>query len=150
MKCPYCNKTESKVIDKRDTPSFDSTRRRRECHNCGKRYTTYERVENIDLSIIKKDGKREQYDREKVRKGLLRACEKRPITLDQVDEVLDKIEAKIKNLKDTEVPSRIIGEEVMNELMQLDKVAYIRFASVYREFTDVNTFIDEINKLLKK
>jgi transcriptional repressor NrdR len=150
MKCPYCTKTESKVIDKRETPSIESTRRRRECHSCGKRYTTYERVENIDLSIVKKGGKTEQYDREKVRKGLLRACEKRPITLDKIDEVLDKIEAKIKNMKDTEIPSKIIGEEVMRELMQLDKVAYIRFASVYREFTDVNTFVEEVNRLLKK
>ncbi|MBW3013354.1 transcriptional regulator NrdR [Candidatus Woesearchaeota archaeon] len=150
MKCPYCNTTESKVIDKRATPNFDSTRRRRECLSCSKRYTTYERVENIDLTIIKKDGKREQYDRDKVRKGLLKACEKRPVTLDQIDEMIDKIETKIKNMKDTEVPSKVIGEEAMKALMQLDKVAYIRFASVYREFTDVNTFVEEINRLLKK
>ncbi|MBD3259285.1 transcriptional repressor NrdR [Candidatus Woesearchaeota archaeon] len=150
MKCPYCNNTESKVIDKRSTSGFDSTRRRRECLSCSKRYTTYERVENIDLSVIKKDGKREQYDRDKVRKGLLRACEKRPVTHDQIDEVIDKIETIIKNLKDTEVPSKVIGEEVMKALTKLDKVAYIRFASVYREFTDVNTFVEEINRLLKK
>jgi transcriptional repressor NrdR len=149
MKCPYCSSEESKVVDKRETTK-DDTRRRRECLKCGKRYTTYERIENFNVTIIKKDGKREAFDREKLLKGILRACEKRPVPREGIEKGIDMIEAKIKNYDTPEVPSKMIGEEVMNFLAELDKVAYIRFASVYREFADVNTFIDEINKVLKK
>lgn len=149
MRCPYCSSEESKVVDKRETTN-DDTRRRRECLKCGKRYTTYERIENFNVTIIKKDGKREAFDREKVLKGILRACEKRPVPREAIEKGIDAIEAKIRNYDQPEVPSRVIGEEVIGLLAKTDKVAYIRFASVYREFADVNTFIDEINKVLKK
>ncbi|MCK4669774.1 MAG: transcriptional repressor NrdR [Nanoarchaeota archaeon] len=150
MRCPYCSATESKVVDKRETTNNDSTRRRRECLKCSKRYTTYERTENFNVTIIKKDGRREAFDREKVLKGILRACEKRPVPRETIENGIDMIETKIKNHDNSEVPSKIIGEEIMTFLAELDKIAYIRFASVYREFTDVNTFIEEINKILKK
>ncbi|MBW3010851.1 transcriptional regulator NrdR [Candidatus Woesearchaeota archaeon] len=149
MKCPYCSSEESKVVDKRETTN-DDTRRRRECLKCGKRYTTYERIENFNVTIIKKDGKREVFDREKLLKGILKACEKRPVSREEIQKGIDTIETKIKNYDEPEVPSKVIGEEVIKLLAELDKVAYIRFASVYREFADVNTFIDEINKVLKK
>jgi transcriptional repressor NrdR len=126
------------------------TRRRRECLKCEKRFTTYERVEMIDLMIIKKDGKREPYSRDKVKSGLLKACEKRPVSQEKIEQVVDKIEAEIRNQETTEVPSTFIGELVMKKLKTLDKVAYIRFASVYKAFADIDDFKEELNKVLKK
>lgn len=147
MKCPYCGSTEIKVADKRD--SGDGViRRRRECLKCRKRFTTYERIETIDLLVIKKDGKREQFDREKLKRGLLRACEKRPIQYEKIEKILDWIESKLRLKKKTEVESREIGELVMRKLEKLDKVAYIRFASVYKDFTDLETFHKELKTLL--
>ena len=149
MHCPYCQHGDSKVIDKRETPDNDSTRRRRECLECAKRFTTYERIENVDLVVIKKNGSRENFDREKLIRSFLKACEKRPISRDTIEQEVDKIESKIRNLEQTEVPSKLIGEEVMKSLKRMDKVAYIRFASVYRDFTDLSDFEDELQKLLR-
>ncbi len=148
MKCPYCNSQEMKVIDKRN--SEDQIRRRRECIKCAKRFTTYEKVENALFMITKKDGKREAFDREKVKKGILRACEKRPVPNEKIEHLLDALENFLRDKKSTEVPSKIIGTFVMRKLKTLDKVAYIRFASVYRDFTDVEEFHNELKKLLKK
>ncbi len=147
MKCIFCNE-ETKVVDSRE--SEDITRRRRECLDCEKRFTTYERPEGIQLYIIKKDSTREQFDREKLKKGLLKACEKRAIPIEKIDNIVNKIEAKLRTLDDNEVQSRFLGEEVAKHLKQLDKVAYIRFASVYREFEDVEDFEKEIQILSKK
>lgn len=150
MKCPYCNALDSKVLDKRETGEEETTRRRRECLNCEKRFTTYERVEFVDLAIVKKDDRREQYDRNKLKAGIMRACEKRPVSTDIVEKIVDEIESKIRLKDTTEVSSDIIGELVMAYLKKTDKVAYIRFASVYRDFTDVEAFQKEVSKLLKK
>jgi transcriptional repressor NrdR len=149
MKCPYCLNVKSKVVDKRDISELDTIRRRRECLGCGKRYTSYERIEISGLTVIKKDGKREAFSREKVLAGLLRACEKRPITRDMVERTVNEIEADLRNYEDKEVPSTEIGELVMGKLKDLDKVAYIRFASVYREFTDLKSFEKELRDLRK-
>ncbi|MBI4020618.1 MAG: transcriptional repressor NrdR [Candidatus Aenigmarchaeota archaeon] len=149
MKCPFCGSLESKVLDKRESPDEKATRRRRECLSCKKRFTTYERVEAADLVVIKKDGKREMFDRSKIRTGVLKACEKRPVTLDQIEQVVDLIENDIRKLGSSEVKSTMIGNLVMRRLKRLDKVAYIRFASVYREFADVRSFQKELKKLLK-
>ena len=149
MKCPYCEATDTKVVDKRATPDEVSIRRRRECLKCEKRFTTYERIENIDLTIVKKDGKKEPYNREKVLKGLLKATEKRGVSIEKLNDAVDKIEAKLRNLDNTEIPSKVVGEEVMRALKKMDKVAYIRFASVYRDFHDVTEFQEEVSKLLK-
>ena len=149
MRCPYCLNSETKVTDKRATEDVAVTRRRRECLKCGKRFTTYERVEMVDLEVIKKDGKREQFSRDKLKAGVLRACEKRPISKEEIDLVIDKIEAELRKKDTTEVPSTEIGELVMKRLKSLDKVAYIRFASVYREFDDVDSFKKEIQSLNK-
>lgn len=148
MKCPYCSFEEDKVIDSRPTDEGATIRRRRECLNCHKRYTTYEKVESLPIMVVKKDGSRQPYDREKVRKGILRACEKRTISIDQIENVLDTIEAHISNSLEREVTSAMIGELVMDKLRELDEVAYVRFASVYRQFKDINTFMNELNKLL--
>lgn len=148
MKCPYCSFQEDKVIDSRPTDEGATIRRRRECLNCHKRYTTYEKVESLPIMVVKKDGSRQPYDREKVRKGILRACEKRSISIDQIENVLDAIEAQISNSLEREVTSSMIGEMVMDKLRELDEVAYVRFASVYRQFKDINTFMNELNKLL--
>lgn len=148
MKCPYCSFEEDKVIDSRPTDEGATIRRRRECLNCHKRYTTYEKVESLPIMVIKKDGSRQPYEREKVRKGILRACEKRNISMDQIESVLDTIEAQISNSLEREVTSAFIGELVMDKLRELDEVAYVRFASVYRQFKDLNTFMNELNKLL--
>ncbi len=150
MKCPYCGSLDSKVIDKRETDNNESTRRRRECLNCQKRFTTYERLENISLVIIKKDGTREQFDREKVMKGLLRACEKRPVTRDQLNKIVNEVETELKNSELTEIPSKKIGELLVKKLKRLDKVAYIRFASVYKDFKDIEDFENELNRLTRK
>ncbi|MBU0535736.1 MAG: transcriptional regulator NrdR, partial [Nanoarchaeota archaeon] len=146
--CPYCS-GESRVIDKRES-SPGIIRRRRECQKCSKRFTTYEKVEVLDLSVIKKDGTREAFDKEKLEKGIKRACEKRPITQETIDKTLSEIEAELLNRKAKEVNSKEIGELLMKKLKKLDKVAYIRFASVYREFQDIDSFEEELDKLKKK
>ena len=149
MKCPYCAHEENQVLDSRDSDDLASVRRRRECLKCSKRFTTYERVEMIDLFVIKKDGRREQFDRNKLLTGIKRACEKRPISMDTIEETGDEIEQNLRKRKTTEMPSKIIGEIVTRRLKALDKVAYIRFASVYRAFDDVESFEKEVKNLLK-
>ncbi len=148
MQCPYCSHEETKVVDKRETDNLEVTRRRRECLKCEKRFTTYERVE-IDLRVIKKDGRREAFDREKVKNGMLRACEKRPVTKEQIEMAIDKIESALRGRSSDEVKSSIIGELVSRELKRLDKVAYIRFASVYKDFEDIESFATEVKKLIQ-
>ena len=149
MKCPYCGYEESKVIDSRPTDEGERIRRRRECLKCGKRFTTYEVIENVPLIVVKKDRSREAFDRGKLMRGLLRACEKRPVTLEQVERMVDEIESQLQNSLEREVTSTKIGEYAMEKLKTVDEVAYVRFASVYRQFRDINTFMDELNKLLK-
>lgn len=149
MKCPYCSNPDTRVIDSRPAEDGNSIRRRRSCDACGKRFTTYEKVETIPLIIIKKDNNREQYNRRKIENGILRACYKRPVSAEEIQNTIDAVETKIFSLEDKEIPSSVIGELVMDELKNLDEVAYVRFASVYREFKDVNTFMDELKKILK-
>lgn len=149
MKCPYCSHPDTRVIDSRPAEDGNSIRRRRSCDVCGKRFTTYEKVETIPLTIIKKDNTREQYERRKIENGVLRACYKRPVATSDIQKTIDRIETKIFSLEEKEVPSNVVGEIVMEELKGLDEVAYVRFASVYREFKDVNTFMDELKKILK-
>ena len=149
MRCPYCSSAESRVIDKRES-SPGITRRRRECPKCRKRFTTYEKVEILELSIVKKDGTREPFDREKLRKGIEKACEKRPISKDKIDKLIGEMEAELLNRKSKEVTSRELGELLAGKLKKLDKVAYIRFASVYREFEDLTSFEEELDKLRKR
>ena len=146
MKCPYCTNSETKVIDKRDTET-GAIKRRRECLKCEKRFTTFEKVEDITLIIIKKDGKREQFDKQKLERGLIKACEKRPVPYDKIRDVVEKIEAELRKKKNVEIPSTVIGNAVMRRLKSLDKVAYIRFASVYREFEDIDSFEKELHNL---
>ena len=146
MKCPYCSYEESKVIDSRPTDEGERIRRRRECLKCGKRFTTYEVIENVPLIVVKKDRSREAFDRGKLLRGLLRACEKRPVTLEHM---VDEIESQLQNSLEREVASTKIGEYAMEKLKAVDEVAYVRFASVYRQFRDINTFMDELNKLLR-
>lgn len=148
MKCPFCGYEESKVIDSRPTDEGQRIRRRRECLKCGKRFTTYEIIESLPIIVIKKDKSREAFDRDKLMTGLLRACEKRPISIDTLDTLIDKIETTLQNSLDREVSSEKIGELVMEKLKKIDEVAYVRFASVYRQFKDINTFMKELNKLL--
>ena len=148
MKCPYCNAVE--VIDSRPADDNSSIRRRRQCESCGKRFTTYEKLETMPLMVIKKDNSRESYDRSKLEAGIIHSCHKRPISIQQIKGMIDEIENEIFNKEEKEVPSFVIGELVMKKLQDLDEVAYVRFASVYREFKDVNTFMEEIGKLLKK
>lgn len=150
MKCPYCHNEETKVTDKRDSEDSNATRRRRECLKCEKRFTTYEKIETSNILVIKKDGAKQQYSREKLRKGFKRACEKRPVTDDKIESEIDAIEMQLINNENSEVTSREIGELAMKSLKKLDKVAFIRFASVYREFADVEDFEDELKKLLKR
>ncbi|MCQ2523463.1 MAG: transcriptional regulator NrdR [Lachnospiraceae bacterium] len=150
MKCPFCSHQDTRVIDSRPAEDNNSIRRRRVCDECGKRFTTYEKVETIPLIIIKKDKNRETYDRAKIEAGVLRACHKRPIAADQITKLVDEVETEIFNLEDKEIESGVIGELVMNKLKSIDDVAYIRFASVYREFKDVNTFMDELKSVLNK
>lgn len=149
MKCPFCNQENTRVIDSRPADDNSSIRRRRLCDECGKRFTTYEKVETIPLIVIKKDNNRETYDRSKIEAGVLRACHKRPIPLKQINELIDSVEQEIFNREERELPSKVIGELIMNKLKDLDSVAYVRFASVYREFKDVNTFMDELKKILE-
>ena len=150
MKCPYCSNTDTRVIDSRPAEDGSSIRRRRCCDECGKRFTTYEKVETIPLIVIKKDSNREQYDRTKIEGGVLRACYKRPVSAADIQKTMEKIETAIFNLEEKEIPTSVIGEIVMEQLKDLDEVAYVRFASVYREFKDVNTFMSEIKKILEK
>ena len=149
MKCPFCNQDNTRVVDSR--PADDNTviRRRRMCDACGKRFTTYEKVETIPLIVIKKDQNREQFDRSKIEAGVLRACHKRPVSAEQIHRLVDDVETEVFNLEEREIPSSVIGEIVMDKLKDLEAVAYVRFASVYREFKDVNTFMDELKKILK-
>ena len=148
MKCPYCNQLDTRVIDSRPAEDGNSIRRRRSCDSCGKRFTTYEKVETIPLIIIKKDNTREQYNRRKIENGIIRACYKRPVPADEIERMADRIETKVFSLEEKEIPSSVVGELVMDGLKDLDEVAYVRFASVYREFKDVNTFMDELKKML--
>ena len=149
MRCPFCNQDNSKVVDSRPVEDTNSIRRRRMCESCGKRFTTYEKVETIPLSVIKKDQTREQYDRAKIQDGILRACYKRPIPIEKIEMTMDSIEGDIFDSADREIASTRIGEIVMQHLKDLDAVAYVRFASVYREFKDVSTFMDELKKFME-
>lgn len=150
MKCPFCGYEESKVIDSRPTDEGQRIRRRRECLQCNKRFTTYEIIESLPIIVIKKDKSRETFNRDKLMTGLLRACEKRPVSFDTLDNMIDEIEIIIQNSLDREVSSERIGELVMEKLKKIDEVAYVRFASVYRQFKDINTFMNELNKLLRE
>ena len=150
MKCPFCGYEESKVIDSRPTDENEKIRRRRECISCANRFTTYEIIESVPIMIIKKDKSREVFDRNKLFNGLLRACEKRPVPLEKIDSAVNEIEATLQNSLDREVTSVHIGELAMDKLKDLDEVAYVRFASVYRQFKDINTFMDELAKLLSE
>ncbi len=150
MKCPFCGYEESKVIDSRPTDEGQRIRRRRECLQCTKRFTTYEIIESLPIIVIKKDKSRETFNRDKLLNGLLRACEKRPVSIDVLDNLIDEIEITIQNSLDREVSSEVIGTLVMEKLKDIDEVAYVRFASVYRQFKDINTFMTELNKLLSK
>ena len=150
MKCPYCNEADTKVIDSRPAEDNSSIRRRRQCERCGKRFTTYEKLETMPLMVIKKDNSREAYDRSKIEAGIIQSCHKRPVSTQQINSVIDEIENRFFNMEEKEVPTSVIGELVMDKLKELDEVAYVRFASVYREFKDVNTFMEELAKLLKQ
>lgn len=150
MKCPFCGFEEDKVIDSRPTEEGVAIRRRRECIKCQRRFTTYEKVESLPLMVIKKDKTRQLFDREKLLNGLLRACEKRPVSIDDLEKMVTEIESQIQNTLQREITSREIGEMVMSRLKNMDEVAYVRFASVYRQFKDINTFMDELRKLLKE
>ena len=148
MKCPYCGYSESKVIDSRPADENSSIRRRRECLSCGKRFTTYETVESLPMVVVKKDGSRQSFDRRKVLGGMIRACEKRPVAIGTLERAVDEIEQSLLNTLDREVTSLEIGELAMAQLKNIDEVAYVRFASVYRQFSDINTFMDELKELL--
>lgn len=148
MRCPFCENQDTRVIDSRHTEDGHAIRRRRECDSCGKRFTTYEKVEEMILMVIKKDGRREAFDRNKIMNGIIRACEKRPVPMAEIEKLVDEIERGLNNMMEKEVESTFIGELIMERLRKLDEVAYVRFASVYRQFTDINTFVAEIEKLL--
>ena len=150
MKCPFCQAQDTKVIDSRPADDNSSIRRRRQCESCNKRFTTYEKLETIPLMVIKKDDSRENFDRSKIEYGIIQSCLKRPVSTVVIRKTVDDIENQIYSMEVSEIPTRKIGELVMEKLKDLDEVAYVRFASVYREFKDVNTFVDEISKLLKK
>ena len=150
MKCPFCNLENSKVLDKRETESGLTVRRRRECLSCEKRYTTYERIEVTPVIIVKRDGRRENFNREKLRKGLLKACEKRGVDCDKSEEVCDELELKLRNYKESEIKSTVLGKWVMSRLKKMDKVAYIRYASVYKDFADIEELSEEVQKLIAR
>ncbi|MBQ8197978.1 MAG: transcriptional repressor NrdR [Lachnospiraceae bacterium] len=150
MKCPFCGHENTRVIDSRPADENNSIRRRRVCDECAKRFTTYEKVETIPLIVIKKDNNRETYDRSKIEAGVLRACHKRPISANQINQLVDEVETEIFNREEKEISSSVIGELVMDKLKNLEAVAYVRFASVYREFKDINTFMDELKSVLNK
>ena len=149
MKCPFCSDDDTRVIDSRPVDEDNSIRRRRQCAACGKRFTTYEKIETLPLIVIKKDNNREPYDRSKIEAGIVRSCHKRPISTAQIAKIVDEIETELFNREDREISTMVIGEIVMDKLKDLDPVAYVRFASVYREFKDVNTFMDELKKFLE-
>ena len=149
MRCMYCNHSESKVVDSRPTEDGWAIRRRRECINCSKRFTTYEKIENPMILVVKSDGERQQFDTAKIRTGLIKSCEKRPVSAQDIDNIVSTVEKMVYNSLDQEITSHDIGEKVMGELKKLDQVAYVRFASVYRHFRDINEFRDELNELLK-
>ena len=148
MKCPYCGYKESKVVDSRPAEEGSSIRRRRECLSCEKRFTTYETVESLPMVVIKKDGSRQSFDRSKVLRGMIRDCEKRPVSFDELERISEEIEQNLQNSLEREVSTEAIGEQVMDKLRSVDEVAYVRFASVYRQFKDIDTFMHELNKLL--
>ena len=150
MRCPYCGYRESKVVDSRPADEGSSIRRRRECLQCEKRFTTYETVESLPMVVIKKDGSRQSFDRQKMLRGMIRACEKRPVPLAELERIADEIEQELQNSMEREIRTEIIGEKVMERLRKVDQVAYVRFASVYRQFKDINTFMSELNKLLSE
>ena len=150
MKCPFCGKIDTKVIDSRPVDENSSIRRRRQCEGCGKRFTTYEKLETMPLMVIKKDNAREAYGRSKIGAGIVHSCHKRPVSPQQIGVMIDEIENQIFTQEEREIPTSVIGELVMSKLKEVDEVAYVRFASVYREFKDVNTFMEELGKLLKK
>lgn len=149
MKCPYCGNDNTRVVDSRPVDENTAIRRRRVCDGCGKRFTSYERVESVPLIVIKKDHNREQFNRAKLEAGVLRACHKRPISAEQITQLVDSVETEVYNRGEREIPSTVIGELVIERIRDLDPVAYVRFASVYREFKDVNTFMDELKKFLQ-
>lgn len=148
MRCPYCGKQDSRVVDSRPAEDRDSIRRRRECLGCGKRFTTYEIVESLPMIVIKKDGKRQEFDREKLLRGMIRACEKRPVKIEELEEIANEVEQELANTLAREIHAQRIGELVMEKLRKVDEVSYVRFASVYRQFKDINTFMEELSKLL--
>lgn len=148
MRCPFCNDTEAKVVDSRSSKDGEAIRRRRECLSCGRRYTTYERIEEVAQMVVKKDGRTESFDRWKLKAGILKASEKRPVTLEQVEALIDDVERKLFSSTEHEVSTKSIGEEVMERLKKLDEVAYVRFASVYRQFKDLNEFMNELKHML--
>lgn|SRR3989338_5285697 len=150
MRCPFCGHNEDKVVDSRESAELDAIRRRRECLRCGKRFTTYERLEEIPLMVVKKDGRREPFDRKKILAGLMKACEKRPIAVQQLESLADELERKLLRADQKEVKSQMIGELIMEELPGIDEVAYVRFASVYREFRDTNQFMQTLKQMLSK
>ena len=149
MRCPFCNSDNTSVVDSRPVEDSNAIRRRRKCENCSKRFTTYEKIETIPVIIVKKDKNREQYDRSKIEAGVLRACHKRPVSAVQIAELVDSVETEVFSREEKEIPSSFIGELIMTKLRKLDPVAYVRFASVYREFTDVDTFMDELKQFQK-
>jgi transcriptional repressor NrdR len=150
MKCPFCNHLEDKVVDSRETKEGDTIRRRRECLGCERRFTTYERIDEVPYMVIKKDGRREKFDRQKVLGGLLRACEKRPISMAKLSELVNKVESKVSDSPDREIATTEIGEYLMESLREMDKIAYVRFASVYRDFQDEQAFFNELKNLMRQ
>jgi transcriptional repressor NrdR len=148
MKCPFCSQTDTEVVETRDSEDFNTTRRRRECAKCGKRFTTYERVENVPLIVIKKDGRKEQFDRNKVKSGMIKSCEKTLVGIEDIERIIDEVERELRSLETVEVESKKIGQMVATRLKKIDKIAYIRFASVFRRFVDLEEFEKELNKLL--
>ena len=150
MRCPFCGHVEDKVVDSRESNEFETIRRRRECLKCARRFTTYERIEEIPLIVVKKEGSREPFDRKKVLAGLVKACEKRPVAMDRLESLVDEIERKLTQQDQREVPSSVIGEMIMERLPSMDEVAYVRFASVYREFRDLNQFMMALKQMLSK
>lgn len=150
MKCPYCSSNDSKVVDSRVGGDGSSIRRRRECNDCSKRFTTYERVQQVELLVVKKDGRREEFDREKIISGMIKACEKRPVSYEVIEEFVTSLEKELQERGEREVDSKEIGEKLISKLYEIDEVAYVRFASVYRSFKDVNQFMDELTDLLKE
>lgn len=150
MKCPYCDYEESKVVDSRPKDEGQAIRRRRECMKCAKRFTTYEKIEEIPIIVVKKDKNRESYDRNKLLKGIIKSCEKRPVSMDTIENLVDDIERELSNSLEKEITSEEIGEMVMDRLKHIDEVSYVRFASVYRQFKDVNSFMEELNKILRE